>query len=568
MKKIKNIISLLLVSAVLTGCAENTSSDANPSAGAFAEKNTLEEELAQLKWGMSLDEVDEIITVSPDAVENVMSADLPQTLFTFENQVFEGYNSYLIVCVMDDTGLDGINYHIPTESPETVYKELGKMLSDQGGLYDPTTDTFSLWHFDDDNYTVMLASWGAEVQLSYYPLFDKESRGENCGEEFVYEEIIDITKDLEKLKWGMSVEEVEEILPKTPNLTVEETESAGIKQTLFTYSEHEYDGYDSYLIICVSEGTGLDGINYHLPTDAPDLLYDELSESLQTSDVIYDPTDETFSFWHYDNDNYTVMLANFGTEVQLSYFPLFAVEDRSNNFDSSYEIDGTENTQTETYFFMEDNTLADCDPIDKSLNCEEILLNRADSLQKLMTEYLNHDEKRLCFDLGETIEIEKGLYAKKVISDKIKSKDDIKNIFSEKIYEEYTDKLCSFNPSFLEIEDELYFIEADSGLLGVFETWYLGYDVTDDKIIGHFAVLEGIEDIGLDDAEYLNDESNYDFYDITVQNVDGKYVITDCNAENTKGFYFYHHGYYYNSGKADRTLITNENVKPKFIEGK
>lgn len=41
-----------------------------------------------------------------------------------------------------------------------------------------------------------------------------------------------------------------------------------------------------------------------------------------------------------------------------------------------------------------------------------------------------------------------------------------------------------------EANGKLYRLEGARGSwLGVTETWYIGYEVTDDKIIGHFAVL-------------------------------------------------------------------------------
>jgi len=185
MKKIKNLISVMIVSAILSGCAETSSASVKATAPLpeaevtqkiSFENLSFDERVASLEWGMWIDEIKQILIDEPDSTANeTTSLGETQTLFTYENQIFEGYDAYLIICVVAAKGLDGINYHIPTDNPEAVYQELGKMLSDKGGVYDPTTDTFSLWHFDDENYTVMLASWGGEVQLSYYPLFAEDS---------------------------------------------------------------------------------------------------------------------------------------------------------------------------------------------------------------------------------------------------------------------------------------------------------------------------------------------------------------------------------------------------------
>lgn len=215
-------------------------------------------------------------------------------------------------------------------------------------------------------------------------------------------------------------------------------------------------------------------------------------------------------------------------------------------------------------FYLQDQRIENCEPIDKSLDCEAILLDRAENLRIMMSNYLSYDKDRLAFDLGETYITHGQAEAFKVVSDTLKTYADFKALFSDKIYGGYIDKICSYTPQLAEQDGELFFVESVGGYIGTFETWYLGFEVTDKEIIGHFAKLGGVEDIGLEDSEYLNDESNYSFYDIIVQNVDGQYVLTDCNGDNPKETYYRMHGWLYNSGKADRSLITNEKVKPKF----
>ncbi len=213
-------------------------------------------------------------------------------------------------------------------------------------------------------------------------------------------------------------------------------------------------------------------------------------------------------------------------------------------------------------FFEWDNTLSECQPIDKSLDCEAILLDRAEQLHIMMSDYLNVDKTKLSFGLGEYMPTDGHIGSYKVVSDEIKTYDDFRSLFSDSIYGGYIDKICSWNPRLQEVDGELYFFEPAGGYIGSMETWYLDCEVTDDKIIGHFAELCGVEDIGIGDAEYLNDESNYKFYEIVVQNVNGQYVLTDCGGSDGRSYYTTH-GWLYNLGAADRSLITNEKVKPK-----
>lgn len=231
--------------------------------------------------------------------------------------------------------------------------------------------------------------------------------------------------------------------------------------------------------------------------------------------------------------------------------------------DTTYDT----NLKPEVYekpFFEFDNTLSDCLPIDKSLDCEKIMLDAAEKLSVMMSNYLNVDVTKLVFELGEPLTDDGQVMAYRVISNDIKTTDDFINLFSDSIYDGYIEKICTWSPRLEEIDGELCFVGSVGGYIGSMETWYLGCDVTDDEIIGHFAELRGIENIGFDDAEYLNDENNYGFYDIIVQNVSGKYVLTDCRGLDNK-MYYRIHGWLYNLGMADRNLITNAKVKPYAI---
>ena len=216
-------------------------------------------------------------------------------------------------------------------------------------------------------------------------------------------------------------------------------------------------------------------------------------------------------------------------------------------------------TTTEEYL-----TPTDCDPIDKSLDCERILLDRAEMLAEMMMEYYYPSQETRAYILGEFEVIEELGSVREVNSDEFKTYSEFKALFSDVIYEQYIDFINFSDSGFRECNEKIYFVDfVSGGPRGSIETWYLGCDIEDDKIIGHFAELHA--DAGSDEplgAEYLNDEINYDFYDIIVQNVGGKYVLTNCINSND---YPYHieHGWLYDSGKADRTLITNEKVKPR-----
>lgn len=210
----------------------------------------------------------------------------------------------------------------------------------------------------------------------------------------------------------------------------------------------------------------------------------------------------------------------------------------------------------------------DCLPIDKSLDCEAILLEKADRLCTLMTDYLNLDSEKLIYKLGEPYKDENGMIiGSKVISDEMSCYADFKAMFSDSIYGGYLDYISGSGTSLFDIDGELYCSTHVGGFLGTDETWYISCDVEDDKIVGHFAELRGLGFPEDNTAEYLNNEENYWFYDITVRNVDGTYVITDCREKSSgKNYEFYdQHGLCYNSGFADRSLITNEKVKPKTI---
>ena len=175
----------------------------------------------------------------------------------------------------------------------------------------------------------------------------------------------------------------------------------------------------------------------------------------------------------------------------------------------------------------------------------------------------------MAYKFGEAIynEYEMSIGAK-VISDEMSCYSEFKAMFADCIYGDFFDWISTHSlVKMFDIDGVLYGSPHEGGLLGVVETWYLGCDVQDDRIVGHFAELRGMGEPEEKTAEYLNDESNYWFYDITVQCVNGAYVITSCREITSGRDYDYSdvHGIFYNSGFADRSLITNEKVAPKVF---
>ena len=210
----------------------------------------------------------------------------------------------------------------------------------------------------------------------------------------------------------------------------------------------------------------------------------------------------------------------------------------------------------------------ECSPIDKSLDCEQILLDRAEALHRLMADYMNYVDC-LVYEVDRNKSEPIGGQAVKypITKSEFKTYAEFKALFADSIYGDYFDKVCTKDcPRMLEEDGHMYYVAPSSGYgVDCVETWYLSATVTDYKIVGHFVLLRALEAFPeeYNTPEYLNNVDNYEFYDITVQNVDGKYLLTDCYG--SKGYDYYRsHGWLYNKHWADRSLITNPAVKPAF----
>ncbi len=359
-----------------------------------------------------------------------------------------------------------------------------------------------------------------------------------------------VSDELYKLKWGMTVDEVTDCLTFKPDSRVNYTEKSTLQ-----YKNLSLGGYPASLEINVSNEEGLNDISYRIITDDTESVFNTLAAELHTKSGIYDPINETLSRWHFDAAGYTVSIADKNVEIIYSFIPLVPVEDRYYTF-----LEEQEKAKRPEYSW----TNVKADKIDQYADPWDIVLEKAERLQTLSNNYLHYVEENLAYEIGDWVEGENIHDTYEVISEEMKTYEDFKNLFSDSVHGEFFDYINTGRPRLTEIDGKLCYTETMGGYLGIIESWFIGYDWDDDKITGHFAALKGIDDIECNNAEHLNDINNYQFYDIVIQNVDGKYVITDCyNAETGNNEDSYQtHGYFYNSGLVDRTLITNEKVMP------
>ena len=385
-------------------------------------------------------------------------------------------------------------------------------------------------------------------------------------------------KEEVKLEWGMSAEQVKSA--ETCELIAEDTADInGMEYTLLRYKDVPFMEHNTQMTVYLDADDRLDKTSYKLTSDDSREIFEGLLENTQNEygDAYFDAG--YLYIWHNEEIEVTIILEEFENAVIYSIMPIMPESERKplNDYlflggtldENGCHIDLPANTdQTEQTEWIEYSTEGiECDPIDMSLDCEKILLEKAEILHTLIYKYLNNETDKLAYKYGERCTDEEGnIIGAKIVSDEMSNYAEYKSLFTDSIYGDYFDYINTQSISTLfDIDGVLCGSVGQSGLLGTDETWYLGYDVENDKIIGHFAELRGLGEPEEKAAEYLNDENNYWFYDITVQKMDGEYVITDCREKSSGSNYDYfnEHGLYYNSGFADRNLITNEAVKPK-----
>ena len=78
----------------------------------------------------------------------------------------------------------------------------------------------------------------------------------------------------------------------------------------------------------------------------------------------------------------------------------------------------------------------ECDPIDKSLDCEQLMLDKADKLYEMISGWCNVDKNALAFEVGDQCESFQGWDgAYKVVSDNVNTYADFKALYENEIYE-------------------------------------------------------------------------------------------------------------------------------------
>lgn len=135
---------------------------------------------------------------------------------------------------------------------------------------------------------------------------------------------VDLTGGLSSLRWGMTETQVEKVLSAIPYDEKYNETRPYENQTLYKYEDITFDEkYDGYLVICVTDKDGLCGVNFHFPTDNASSVYNELCEKAETEGGIPSPDNmDILAEYHFPENNHTVMIFDFGTEAQYSYFPL------------------------------------------------------------------------------------------------------------------------------------------------------------------------------------------------------------------------------------------------------
>lgn len=481
-------------------------------------------DIRNLKWGMTLEEVRAHETAEKVNEEILDKGGTAQFLLNYKNVEFHGFTVDMVLSVMYDTGLDGVNYRIPAETPEMaeeLFDELAYELKDTQNIqYD---DSFIFKDFPEEGYTVMLQNAVEYVQYSYFPLIDwDEELIDYTGNNMLTQDSFDVFEKYFYGKW---------------------TDNAGIRDLTFDYStnsEYDFDFWNGKLLDIHTDDNYAYMYTYGTVEGAEgsdNTLIDIMGAHLYLVDI-----GEGDTLYRYD-------MPDAETAV--------AVEKYAATFTKSDE----KITETDSLGFFGLNrvlhlgsfTNSEALPIEDNFDYEWYLKDRASALHYMVYNYLNNETGNLVYKLGEGGE---------VIDDTLKSEADFKAIFSDKIESQYFDFVNSFTPNLEDRDGKLYYNAAMSGYLGTLKTWLIGIEKTEYSIIGHFAELGGIDPADEDDPEYVNDLSHYGFYDIVVQNIGGEYVVTNCvDLNNPQAFAFKEHGLFYQPGYSNKN-ITNEAVKP------
>lgn len=378
---------------------------------------------------------------------------------------------------------------------------------------------------------------------------------------------IDETDCLRGLEWGMSADRVKE--QESAQFTGKEfADINGVTHTLLRYGDVPFLSYTAALTFYATDDKGLVKISYKVTGDEKE-LFDSINDVLSPE---YEGEGTYGRIWTTNciEKDTSVILIPYDGYVICSFLPLMSSDERQklNTFETGGGIfDDNGGHALEPLLPMTepeyDPESIACEPVDRNLDLEHILLDRAHEIQVLYKDFLC-DGSSDAFELGEWEHVDgfpMSLGSCPVISDDIKTVDDIKSRFNKSIYEGYTEKLMYHQ--YGEANGKLYRLGGTEGGRRGTESWYIGCDIEDDKVVGHFVILGWAEeDIT---AEFINDETHYDYYDIVMRNIDGQYLITNVvSTEYPDWDNFKAHGFFYDIGVVDRSLITNDAIKPLY----
>lgn len=293
--------------------------------------------LDQLKWGMTLEEVETLMGESYDRIEEYESGSGQlQTLLTYEDVNMYGFDGYIILCLTEENGFEGFNFHIPAIGVDgmEIYNGFLEDWKTECTEYELTSDTLALLHFDYNNFTVFLADFVSEVQLSFYPLFPEEERAETFegGNEWQNIEVFGDANNwiydvLTKLEWHMSVEEVVAEIGVEPDI-IDKHFWGGYEDIHLYYNEVSFKGYDGYLLLGFAEEEGLCGVNFHIKADGNlEDIHQRFSNELEEDCWKYEERHPYGVEYYFADENYTVRLQiPFEDEIQCSYFPRYMID--------------------------------------------------------------------------------------------------------------------------------------------------------------------------------------------------------------------------------------------------
>jgi hypothetical protein len=129
--------------------------------------------------------------------------------------------------------------------------------------------------------------------------------------------------DIRNFYWGMSVDEVK--AHEDSEFFKEEVEESitGIIQTLITYRNVSFNDYSTKMVLCVEDGKGLTGVNYHITGNYYDELYESIVDDFGEPVSSLDENNK-MATWEIPQNGYSIMLIDNDSTTQYSFFYLDA----------------------------------------------------------------------------------------------------------------------------------------------------------------------------------------------------------------------------------------------------